>query len=110
MIIQKESRGKTKSKANKNAKNIEYRYELDGYELILNAYYISEFKNLWKDEKIKVTIYIPKNRTVYFDNSTKNFLYKIANDGNRYDTEMINHHYKMTNKNLKCTDCEMEIE
>jgi len=110
MIIQKESRGKTKSKANKNAKNIEYRYELDGYELILNAYYISEFKNLWKDEKIKVTIYIPKNRTVYFDNSTKNFLYNIANDGNRYDTEMINHHYKMTNKNLKCTDCEMEIE
>ena len=47
---------------------------------------------------------------MYFDNSTKNFLYNIANDGNRYDTEMINHHYKMTNKNLKCTDCEMEIE
>jgi hypothetical protein len=61
-------------------------------------------------KKIKVTIYIPKNRTVYFDNSTKNFLYNIAHDGNRYDTEMINHHYKMTNKNLKCTDCEMEIE
>ncbi|WP_159951190.1 PspC domain-containing protein [Polaribacter septentrionalilitoris] len=109
VIIQKESRGKTRSKANKNAEKIEYKYEIDGTDFTLDAFYLSEYKNLWKDEEVNVTFYIPKGVTVYFDNTIKNFLYNVDNDKDIYDKDMANHHFKMTDKTLTCTDC-MEMD
>jgi len=105
VIIQKESRGKTRSKANKNAEKIEYKYEIDGTDFTLDAFYLSEFRNLWKDEEVNVTFYIPEGVTVYFDNTVKNFLYNVDNDEDIYDKDMANHHFKMTDKTLTCTDC-----
>lgn len=105
VIIQKESRGKTRSKANKNAEKIEYKYEIDGTDFTLDAFYLSEFRNLWKDEEVNVTFYLPEGVTVYFDNTVKNFLYNVDNDEDIYDKDMANHHFKMTDKTLTCTDC-----
>ncbi|ARV07831.1 transcriptional regulator [Polaribacter sp. SA4-10] len=104
-VIQKESRGKSKGKANKNAQQIEYTYEIIDNTIVLDAFFLSAYKNMWKDEEIKVTFYLPENRTVYFDNSIKNFLYHVDNKGDIYDKDMANHHFKMTDKTLKCTDC-----
>ena len=70
VVIQKESRGQNKSKANSNSKKIRYKYEVIDNTIVLDAYYLSAFKNLWKDEEINITLFIPKDVTVYFDNST----------------------------------------
>jgi phage shock protein PspC (stress-responsive transcriptional regulator) len=110
IVIQKESRGKTKSKAKQNAKKIQYKYNIVNNTLVLDAYFLSEYKNLWKDEEVKVTFYITENTTVYFDNSIKNFLYKVDNEQNMYDKEMGKHYFIMTDKTLKCTDCKVHKE
>ena len=110
LLIQKESRGKSRSKANRNAEKIEYKYEIIGNEYVLDAYYLSDFKNMWKDEEINVTFYLPEGVTVYFDNTTRNFLYNVDNEEDIYDKEMVNHHFKMTDKTLKCTDCKEESD
>ncbi|WP_298780961.1 PspC domain-containing protein [uncultured Polaribacter sp.] len=110
VLIQKESRGKSKSKARANAKKIDYKYEVIDNTIILDAYYLSAYKNLWKDEEINVTIYVPENIVLYFDYSTKNFLNNVKNEGDIYDKEMVNHHFIMTDVTLKCTDCELETE
>ncbi|MCI2229545.1 PspC domain-containing protein [Polaribacter sp. MSW13] len=110
IIIQKESRGKNSHKANKNAENIIYNYEVIDNTMLLDAYFLSNFKNIWKDEEINITLYLTKNTTIYFDYSTKNFLNNVANTTDTYDKEMVNHHYIMTEEVLKCTDCKIEIE
>lgn len=110
IIIQKESRGKTKTKANINSKKIKYKYEIVDNTIILDAYYLSEYKNLWKDEEVNITFYIPKDVTIYFDNSAKNFLSNVDNEADIYDKDMANHHFIMTDKTLKCTDCEIEAD
>tara|TARA_R110002126_G_scaffold291757_1_gene456944 strand:+ start:4938 stop:6620 length:1683 start_codon:yes stop_codon:yes gene_type:complete len=110
IIIQKESKGKTKSDAKANAKKIRYEYKVIDNTIILDAFYLSEFKNLWKDEEVNVIFYIKEDVTIYFDNSTKNFLYSVDNETEIYDKDMANHHFIMTDKTLKCTDCEVEIE
>ena len=110
VIIQKESKGKTKSNAKSNAKKIRYEYEIVDNTIILDAFFLSEFKNLWKDEEINIVFYITEGVTIYFDNSIKNFLYRVDNDTEIYDKDMANHHFMMTDKTLKCTDCETEIE
>ena len=108
IVVQKSSRGKNKMKANKNAEQILYKYKIEDNTAILDAYYLSEFKNLYKEEGIKVTIFVPEGVTVYFDNSTKNFLYDVDNVADIYDKDMANHHFKMTDESLLCTDCETD--
>jgi hypothetical protein len=110
MVIQKISRGKNKSKANFNTTKIIYKYQIIENTIVLDAYFLSEYKNLWKDEEINITFYIPENTLVYFDRSTKNFLHHIENSTDIYDKDMAKHHFKMTENTLTCTDCVEELE
>ena len=110
IILQKESSGKTRYNANWNAERIEYKYEVINNTIVLDAYYLSNFKNIWKDEEVNITLYIPERNTVYFDHSIKNFLDDVKNETDIYDKDMVNHHFKMTDKTLQCTDCEVELE
>ena len=110
LVIQKISRGKNKSKANLNTTKMSYKYQVINNTVVLDAYFLSEYKNLWKDEEINITFYIPENTLVYFDNSTKNFLYHIDNSTDIYDKDMAKHHFKMTESTLTCTDCREKVD
>ena len=110
LVLQKESRGKSSNSANKNAEKIEYKYEIIENTVVLDGYYLSDLKNIWKDEEVNVIFYIPEGITVYFDNSTKQFLDDVENETDIYDNDMANHHFLMTNKTLKCTDCVYKLE
>ena len=105
IIVQKESNGKNSMKARLNAKKIQYKYALQDNELILDAFFLSHLKNIFKEEKIDITIFIPENTPIYFDNSVRNFLNDVKNETDIYDKEMVNHHFKMMKAVLKCTDC-----
>ena len=109
-IVQKESKGKSKSQAKENANEINYNFEIIENTIILDAYFLSEYKNFWKDEEINIIFYVSKDITIFFDNSIKNFLNDVENETDIYDKEMVNHHFIMTNKTLKCTDCVDELE
>ena len=110
IIVQKESNGKNSMKARLNAKKIQYKYALQDNELILDAFFLSHLKNIFKEEKIDITIFIPENTPIYFDNSVRNFLNDVKNETDIYDKEMVNHHFKMMKAVLKCTDCMKVIE
>ena len=110
IIVQKKSRGKNKFGANDNAEQIRYNYKIENNTLVLDAYFLTDFKNFWKEETVKVNIYLPEGVTVFFEKSTKNFLYDVENTDDIYDKDMANHHFLMENDNLKCTDCIEEIE
>jgi len=110
IILQKESSGKTRYNANWNAEKIDYKYEIINNTIVLDAYYLSNFKNIWKEEEVNITVYIPEGNTVYFDHSTKNFLDDVKNETDIYDNDMVNHHFIMTNETLKCTDCLNDLE
>lgn len=107
VIVTKSSKGKNKSNAKENAKTIVYQYKIEDKTLILDAFYLSEFKNKWKDEVIEISIFLPEKSTIFLDNSTKNFLYNVENEGEIYDKDMANHHFIVTENSLKCTDCEI---
>ena len=107
-IIQKESKGKNKSNANKNAENIKYNFKIEDNTILLDAYYLSEFKNIWKDEEVNIIFYVTEGVYVYFDNSIRNFLYNVDNSEDIYDKDMANHYFIMKDDTLECTDCKEE--
>ncbi|NVK52817.1 MAG: PspC domain-containing protein [Flavobacteriaceae bacterium] len=98
--IRKESEGRNKLKANKNAEAINYNLNVVNNEILLDAYFLSEYKNMFKDEEIFITVYLPKDVTIYFDKSTRGYLHSIENTTNTYDREMATHYFKMTTEGL----------
>ncbi|MFL0089791.1 PspC domain-containing protein [Tenacibaculum maritimum] len=103
--VKKYSEGKNRREANEYAKEILYQFNTTNNEIILNGYFLSSPNNLYKDESVLVTIYIPKGTTIFFTHSSKHFLYQIDNTENIYDKDMINHYFKMGSKGFYCTDC-----
>ena len=110
IIVQKESYGRSNIRANKNAEKIEYNYTIKNNEIVLDAFFLSEVKNIFKDEEIDVTVFIPSKTKIYFDNSIKTFLYDVKNEARIDDRDMVNHNFEMTEEVLKCTDCVDEID
>lgn len=108
MLIERQSKGKNTSMAKSNAEKINYNFNLSGNTLTLDAFFLSEFKNIWKEEQVKVTVFLSENTYVYIDNSAKNFLYYTENKQELYYKDMGNHHFIMTDTVLDCTDCENE--
>lgn len=105
-LVKKTSYGKNKSKANKNAESISYKYEIEDNEILLDAYFLSNFKTIHKDEKVTIVFFLSENNTIYFDDSTASFLYGIRNDQNYYHSQLTDHYFLMGEKKLECTDCE----
>ncbi|CAA0161824.1 PspC domain-containing protein [Tenacibaculum maritimum] len=103
--VKKYSEGKNRREANEYVKEILYQFNTTNNEIILNGYFLSSPNNLYKDESVLVTIYIPKGTTIFFTHSSKHFLYQIDNTENIYDKDMINHYFKMGSKGFYCTDC-----
>ena len=110
IIVQKESYGRSNIRANKNAEKIEYNYTIKNNEIVLDAFFLSEVKNIFKDEEVDVTVFIPSKTKIYFDNSIKTFLYDVKNEARIDDRDMVNHNFEMTEEVLKCTDCVDEID
>lgn len=107
--IRKESDGKNRLSANKDAESIEYNFSLTEKNLLLNGYFLSDLKNKFKDQLVDITIYLPVNSIVYLDASTKTYLNDIDNVQNIYDGDMPKHYYKMTENGLECLDCDPNI-
>lgn len=110
IIVQKESYDRSNIRASKNAEKIQYKYTINNNEIIFDAFFLSDIKNVFKDEEIDITVFIPESTKVYFDNSIKSFLYDVKNETRMDDRDMVNHNFEMTEEVLKCTDCIIEIE
>lgn len=107
--IRKESDGKNRLSANKDAASIEYNFSLTEKNLLLNGYFLSDVKNKFKDQLIDITVYLPINSIVYLDASTQTYLNDVDNVQNIYDGDMPKHYYKMTENGLECLDCDPSI-
>ena len=98
--IRKESEGRNTLKANENAAAISYNVNIVDNEILLDGYFLSQYKNMFKDEEIFITVYVPNDVTVFFDKSTRSYLYRVENTTNTYDREMAKHYFTMTEEGL----------
>ncbi len=108
--IKRESEGRERKRAKKNATKITYNFRVKDNKLIFDAFFLSNFAHMWKEEEIRITVFIPTGTTVFFDNSSKRFLKSIDNTNDIYKSDMANHHFKMTEKGFECVDCQKNNE
>ena len=106
LVINREARGGTKREANENAKAINYSYRRVGNELIFDEVFTVEQGSKFRAQEIKMKLKLPIGKVVYFDKSVKHLLDDVDNTTNTWDGDMVDRRWKMTEKGLKCIDCE----
>jgi len=104
--INKRSKGRSKIAARENAGNIGYDFTRSGEDLLLNGYFLTEIENKFRDQSLKIDLYLPVNQVVFLDKSMRSFLHDVENVQNIYDRDMPKHYYKMTGDGLSCLDCD----
>lgn len=94
------------SKAKEKASLLMYHLKIVDNQLLLDNYFITEYKNRFGDKNIRVTLYLPKGAKVYIDKSLKHSLgddtETVQNLSNR---KMIKHNFIMADEELNCLDC-----
>ncbi|MBA4744350.1 MAG: PspC domain-containing protein [Muricauda sp.] len=105
--IRKDADGSSTPAARDRARNIEYTYTVDGNEIVLDKYLTTETSNKARNQEVTITIYVPENMTVYFDDSTSRYIGRgIDNDQGFYRSGMAGQHWLMGDDGeLQCLDC-----
>ena len=105
--IEKEAKGKTLSEAKQRAEQIKYSYKIEGNQLILDNYLITDFKNKFRDQEIEITLFLPAGTVFKTDSTVQNY--------DRSDDDFFNLHfssdsyiYKVDDSQVKCLNCPEE--
>jgi len=102
--IEKEAKGKSLFEAKQRAKKIKYNYRIDGNQLVMDNYLLTNLKDKFRDQEIEITLFLPKGTVFKVDSSVENF--------DHSDDEYFNLHYsssdyiyKVENSQVKCLNC-----
>jgi len=105
--VRKEANGRTRLVAREHAEKIEYDFEKLANTLSFNSYFLTDTKTAFKNQEVRITLYIPKGQIVYLDETTRTFLdYRMKTAQDMYRNDMGKHYFKMTDNGLECLDCE----
>lgn len=105
--VRKDADGSSTLAARDRARNIEYAYEVDGSEIVLDKYLVTDTSNKARNQEVTVTIYVPDSMTVYFDDSTSRYIGRgIDNDQGYYRSGIAGQYWLMDGDGeLQCLDC-----
>lgn len=105
--IRKKSKGDSRENANTQAENILYNFAVDSSSVALDTYFLTEIAQKYKEQNVRIDLYLPENQIVYFEKMPVNMIFDVDNYEGIYDN-MSNHHFVMTKESMKCLDCPQE--
>jgi hypothetical protein len=105
--IRKKSKGDSRENANTQAENIVYNFAIDSSSVTLDTYFLTEIAQKFKEQNVRIDLYLPENQIVYFEKMPVNMIFDVDNYEGIYDN-MSNHHFVMSKESMKCLDCPQE--
>lgn len=103
--IEKQAKGKTLFEAKQRAENIKYGYKIIGSRLILDNYLVTDLKEKFRDQEIKITVFLSKGTLFKADSSIENYNNSDEDYFNFNSTESI---YRANGENVKCLNCPLD--
>ena len=102
--IEKLAHGKSPAEAKKRAEKIRYDYKINGNQLILDNFLLTEIGNKFRDQHVEIYLYLPKGTYFKPDNSLENFD-RTDNDFFNLHYSSDNYTYKVDESKVKCLNC-----
>lgn len=106
--INKTADGSDYKDAKDRAKNISYNTTLDGNKLFLDSYLISNLNENYRDQEVKVTIYLPEGSTLFVDENLSDYYEYSDYAGGILKYEQEEHFVKVIENATICETCPLE--
>jgi len=105
MKIIKDARGRTYQAARERAEEIIYNFDFNDGKLVLDNYFLTNAANKFRDQDVKITLYMPEGSIIYSDGSTRNYRsWRYSSDIISFDKE--NKYLKIKYNDVECLDCD----
>ena len=103
IIIEKKAEGNNHPDAKNRAEAIEYNYSLENNRLNLNSFFLTDPKNKYRDQNVKVTIYMPEGTVISADENVKTF-YALSSNFSEI-RNAPSQYYRILRNQIECLDC-----
>lgn len=105
--IEKTAVGNSFQNARSIAEKIDYNFTITGNKLTLDNYFITELENKFRDQFVKVFIYLPKGIYIKPDSSLRRFDYSDNGFFNlHYSSD--NYLYQLQDNKIMCLNCPID--
>lgn len=105
--VEKLAEGSSTSEARKRAEKINYSFELNGNDLILDNYLTTDLTSKYRMQRVEVYVYIPEGMLLQLDRNTRDYIRSDYSDLFVQWSDK-NQLYLLEGDELKCLDCENE--
>lgn len=96
--------GKTAVDSKKRAEKIKYTYKIEGNQLILDNYLLTDAVNKFRDQKVELYLYLPKGTLFKADENVQDYD-KSSNDFFNLHFSSKDYIYKVEKSKVKCLNC-----
>ncbi len=104
--IYKTALGSSRKTARSMASEILYDYHAETDQIRFSNNLSIPQGSPFRFQEVDLTLFVPRGKAVFLDNSLKYLIHNVHNTTNTYDRDMVNHTWLMTGKGLECTDCD----
>ena len=102
--VEKTAGGKSITEARNRADKIKYHFEIQDNRIILDNYFITNFKNKYRDQEVHIYLYLPNGYVLFPDESISDYLTSNNSDiGKYYGPE--GNFYKVNGTDMDCLNC-----
>ncbi len=106
--IIKTAEGSDYKDARNRAKNIKYGTSFSGNKLFLDSYLISNINEYYRNQEVKVIVYVPIGTTLYVDDNVRGFYRYSLYEGGILKSDQEEHFLKVTESGTICETCPLE--
>lgn len=104
--IEKSARGNSFTNAKKRAEKILYKYQINGNQLLLDNFFLTDVKNKFRGQEVDIYIYLPEGQLFKPDSSVRDYFNYEGDFFNlNYDGD---YSYKVTGSKAKCLNCPVD--
>lgn len=102
--IERMARGKSFQEAKKRAEKIQYGYQLERNQLILDNYLLTSIADKFRDQEVAIYLFLPEGILFKVDESVQHY-YQSNNDFFNLHYSSDDYLYKVRNTQVKCLNC-----
>jgi hypothetical protein len=106
VVVNKESRGRTRMQARENAKDIEYSFLQIGSIISFSPFYSLTRDNGYHFDEVQIKLMVPEGKAIELSEGTERIIYDIDNVTNTWDRDMTGKIWTMTEDGLECIGCD----
>lgn len=106
--VEKLAEGRTLTEAKQRAEKIKYNFKVEGNQIILDNYLLTDVSSKYRDQKVKIYLYLPEGTLFFADESIREYVENDYDTDISIDYDRVGNTYKIENKEGKCLTCPAE--